>query len=41
MADVRGRIDLTRPNAARMYDYYLGGSANLAADQQADRKSVV
>lgn len=40
MVDVRGRIDLTRPNAARMYDYYLGGSANLAVDQQAADKAI-
>nr|WP_241825204.1 SAM-dependent methyltransferase [Micromonospora sp. CB01531] len=28
-------LDLTRPNAARMYDYFLGGSHNFAADRQA------
>jgi SAM-dependent methyltransferase len=28
-------IDLRRPNVARMYDYYLGGSHNFAADRQA------
>jgi hypothetical protein len=27
--------DVTRPNAARMYDYMLGGSANFAADREA------
>ncbi|APU14861.1 MULTISPECIES: SAM-dependent methyltransferase [Actinoalloteichus] len=26
-------IDLDRPNAARMYDYYLGGAFNFAADR--------
>lgn len=29
------RVDTTRPNAARMYDYYLGGSANFEADREA------
>ncbi|MDG4752885.1 SAM-dependent methyltransferase [Micromonospora sp. WMMD718] len=28
-------VDLTRPNAARMYDYFLGGSHNFAADRHA------
>ncbi|MFF0172883.1 SAM-dependent methyltransferase [Micromonospora profundi] len=28
-------LDLSRPNAARMYDYFLGGSHNFAADRQA------
>ncbi len=27
--------DVTRPNAARMYDYMLGGSANFAVDREA------
>jgi hypothetical protein len=31
MADV----DIERPSAARMYDYYLGGNHNFAADRQA------
>src|ERR1700722_19921347 len=26
-------IDIERPSAARMYDYYLGGSYNFAADR--------
>jgi hypothetical protein len=31
-------IDLDRPNAARIYDYWLGGGANLAPDRRlADR----
>lgn len=30
--------DLSRANAARMYDYYLGGSANFAPDREAARK---
>ena len=33
--EVAGRLDLARPNAARMYDYYLGGSANVAVDRAA------
>ncbi|WBB92117.1 SAM-dependent methyltransferase [Verrucosispora sp. WMMC514] len=28
-------LDLTRPNAARIYDYFLGGSHNFAADRRA------
>ncbi len=28
-------IDLGKPNSARMYDYYLGGSANFAIDREA------
>ncbi|GAA1816678.1 SAM-dependent methyltransferase [Luedemannella flava] len=28
-------IDMERPSAARMYDYYLGGSHNFAADRAA------
>lgn len=27
-------IDIERPSAARMYDYYLGGSHNFAADRE-------
>jgi S-adenosyl methyltransferase len=30
-------IDITRPNVARMYDYYLGGKDNYAADREAAR----
>jgi SAM-dependent methyltransferase len=28
-------LDVTRPSTARMYDYWLGGSANFAADRAA------
>jgi S-adenosyl methyltransferase len=28
-------VDLTRPSVARMYDYFLGGSHNFAADREA------
>jgi O-methyltransferase involved in polyketide biosynthesis len=31
-------IDPNRPSAARMYDYYLGGSHNFAADREAAAK---
>ncbi|MER7455936.1 SAM-dependent methyltransferase [Micromonospora sp. NPDC126480] len=35
---VTAQVDIERPSAARMYDYYLGGSHNFAADRQlADR----
>lgn len=30
-------IDIERPSVARMYDYYLGGSHNFAADRAAAR----
>ncbi|WP_019853941.1 SAM-dependent methyltransferase [Actinopolyspora mortivallis] len=33
-------LDVTRPNAARMYDYYLGGSHNFAADRSAAERAV-
>ncbi|NHD16046.1 MULTISPECIES: SAM-dependent methyltransferase [unclassified Actinopolyspora] len=33
-------IDVETPNAARMYDYYLGGSHNFAADRQAAERAV-
>ncbi|SFE32846.1 S-adenosyl methyltransferase [Actinopolyspora alba] len=33
-------IDVRTPNAARMYDYYLGGSHNFAADRQAAERAV-
>src|SRR5215204_2128104 len=34
--DPRGpeELDLDRPNAARMYDYFLGGSHNFAVDRE-------
>jgi hypothetical protein len=31
-------VDVTRPHPARMYDYYLGGKDNWAADRQAADK---
>ncbi len=27
-------VDLDKPNAARMYDYYLGGSHNFESDRE-------
>ncbi|MCX4470936.1 SAM-dependent methyltransferase [Micromonospora sp. NBC_01655] len=33
-------IDIERPSVARMYDYYLGGSHNFAADRSAARAMV-
>jgi S-adenosyl methyltransferase len=35
-----GRIDPAVPNAARMYDYYLGGSANIAVDREAAEQQI-
>ncbi len=33
-------IDIERPSVARMYDYYLGGSHNFAADRQAAQAMI-
>ncbi|GAB2684376.1 SAM-dependent methyltransferase [Saccharopolyspora gloriosae] len=33
-------IDVRRPNSARMYDYFLGGSANFEIDREAGRKVI-
>jgi hypothetical protein len=33
-------LDLDRPNAARMYDYYLGGSHNFSVDRQVAVQAV-
>ncbi|TDB75053.1 SAM-dependent methyltransferase [Micromonospora sp. KC723] len=33
-------IDIERPSVARMYDYYLGGSHNFAADRAAARRMM-
>jgi SAM-dependent methyltransferase len=33
-------IDLARPSASRIYDYYLGGSHNFEADRVAARQAV-
>jgi hypothetical protein len=33
-------FDLDRPNAARMYDYWLGGAANLAVDRELANRMI-
>jgi hypothetical protein len=33
-------VDLQRPNAARVYDYYLGGSHNFAVDREMARQAI-
>jgi hypothetical protein len=33
-------IDLTRPSAARVYDYYLGGAHNFAVDREMALKAI-
>jgi SAM-dependent methyltransferase len=33
-------VDLTRPNVARVYDYYLGGSHNFAVDRQMAQQAI-
>jgi O-methyltransferase involved in polyketide biosynthesis len=33
-------LDVDRPNAARIYDYFLGGSHNLAADREVARQII-
>lgn len=33
-------VDVTVPNVARMYDYYLGGKDNYAADREAAEKVI-
>ena len=35
--DMPYEVDFTMPNVARMYDYYLGGKDNYAADREAAR----
>jgi SAM-dependent methyltransferase len=34
----RGGIDITKPNVARIYDYFLGGKDNFAVDREAARQ---
>jgi SAM-dependent methyltransferase len=34
------RVDVDRPNAARMYDYYLDGNTNLAVDRDAAEEAL-
>ena len=33
-------VDLTKPSAARMYDYYLGGAHNFEVDRDVARKAL-
>lgn len=33
-------VDLSRPNAARVYDYYLGGAHNFAVDRELARRAI-
>jgi hypothetical protein len=41
-AGLAGKIDTTKPSIARVYDYWLGGKDNFAADRElADRMSAV
>jgi SAM-dependent methyltransferase len=37
---VPSEVDLTRPSAARVYDYYLGGSHNLDVDRRMAREAI-
>lgn len=40
LAGLTGDPDTSGPNAARMYDYYLGGSANFAVDRAAAEEQI-
>jgi hypothetical protein len=37
---VPAEVDLDRPNAARMYDYYLGGSHNMRVDREFAEQAI-
>ena len=37
---LRGRIDPTVPHIARIYDYWLGGKDNFAADREAAERVI-
>jgi hypothetical protein len=39
-ATASGGFDVTTPNVARMYDYYLGGKDNFAVDRKAAEKAL-
>ena len=39
-AAISGEVDLNTPNAARMYDYFLGGKDNFAVDRAAAEKAL-
>jgi hypothetical protein len=36
--DMSHEVDFSTPNVARIYDYYLGGKDNYAADREAARR---
>ena len=40
MSDSESIIDTSRPNAGRMYDYYLGGHHNFEVDRQAAEQII-
>jgi O-methyltransferase involved in polyketide biosynthesis len=40
MAMRPNRVDVDRPNAARMYDYFLGGTLNTAVDRAAAEEAL-
>ena len=37
---VSSDVDISRPSAARVYDYYLGGSHNFPADREMARQAI-
>src|SRR4051812_50109294 len=37
---VPAEVDLSRPSAARVYDYYLGGSHNVEVDRRLAREAI-
>jgi SAM-dependent methyltransferase len=39
-ATAPAKVDLNTPNVARMYDYYLGGKDNFAADREAAERAL-
>jgi len=40
MPDLSAEIDSSRPHAARMYDYFIGGKNHFAADREAAAEVV-
>jgi hypothetical protein len=40
MSELPPGIDISRPHAARIYDYYLGGKNHFAADREVAEKSL-
>jgi SAM-dependent methyltransferase len=40
MSGLPGEIDTSKPHAARIYDYYLGGQNHFAADREVAEKSL-